>query len=138
MQQITITQFDSGFIGEVAYDPVLHQIYVSNPRNDGVGTYFHGLIALAPQADCTLALVWQQQVGLNAADTVPAPPVAANGVVYFATGVGAQIFAMDATSGQVLWNSGSLISNPIFAAPTVVNGQLFVAAYDNNIYAFGP
>jgi outer membrane protein assembly factor BamB len=137
-QQITITQFDAGFIGEVAYDPVLNQIYVSNPRDDGVGTYFHGLIALAPQADCTLALVWQRQVGLNAADTVPAPPVAANGVVYFATGDGAKVFAMDATSGQALWNSGSLISNPIFAAPTVVNGQLFVAAYDNNIYAFGP
>ena len=69
---------------------------------------------------------------------LPTPPVAANGVVYLATGGGAQVFAMDATSGQVLWTSGSLINKPIFAAPTVVNGQLFVAAYDNKIYAFGP
>ena len=138
MQVIMITQFDSDFIGDVAYDPVLNQIYVSNPQDDGVGTYFHGLIAFAPQADCTLALVWQRQVGLNDPSSVPAPPVAANGVVYLATGGGAQVFAMDATSGQVLWTSGSLISKPIFAAPTVVNGQLFVAAYDNKVYAFGP
>ena len=139
MQVIMITQYahDNGFIGDVAYDPVLNQIYVSNPQDDGVGTYFHGLIAFAPQADCTLALVWQQQVGLNDPDSVPAPPIAANGVVYVATGLGAQVFAMDATSGQVLWSSGSLISQPIYAAPTVVNGQLFVATYDNNIYAFG-
>ena len=143
MQVIMITPYDSqsgfidGFIGDVAYDPVLNQIYVSNPQDDGVGTYFHGLIAFAPQADCTLALVWQQQVGLNDPDSVPAPPIAANGAVYVATGLGAQVFAMDATSGQVLWSSGSLISQPIYAAPTVVNGQLFVATYDNNIYAFG-
>ena len=55
MQVIMITPYDSqsgfidGFIGDVAYDPVLNQIYVSSPQDDGVGTYFHGLIAFAPK-----------------------------------------------------------------------------------------
>jgi outer membrane protein assembly factor BamB len=137
LQTITITQPESGFLGDAAYDPILNQLYVGSPRDDGVGTFFHGLIALLPQADCTFALAWQQQLGLNQAHTWPAPPIAANGVVYFATGVGAQVFALDATSGQVLWVNGDPAAAPIFTAPTVANGQLFVVGYDNNLYAYG-
>jgi outer membrane protein assembly factor BamB len=137
VQTITITQPESGFLGDAAYDPVLNQLYVVSPLDDGVGTFFHGLIALRPQADCTFALAWQQQLGLNKAYTYPAPPMAANGIVYFATGEGAQVFALDATSGQVLWVSGDPAAEAIYTAPTVANGQLFVVGYDNNLYAYG-
>jgi outer membrane protein assembly factor BamB len=134
---ITITQPQSGFLGDATYDPILNQLYVGSPRDDGVGAFFHGLIALRPQANCAFAVAWQQQLGLNQAHTWPAPPIAANGVVYFATGVGAQVFALDATSGQVLWVNGDPAAAPFFTAPTVVNGQLFVVGYDNNLYAYG-
>jgi hypothetical protein len=36
-----------------------------------------------------------------------------------------------------LWDSGSLIQNGIYASPMVVNAQLFIAAFDHKLYAFG-
>ena len=124
------------FIGAVAYDPVLDQVYTGNAADDGVGIFNHGIIALAPQSDCTLSLAWQQPVGPNDGPSV-IPPIAANGVVYYATGAGSQVYAFDAASGRYLWDSGSLIQNGIYASPMVVNGQLFVAGFDHKLYAFG-
>jgi glucose dehydrogenase len=46
-------------------DPVLNLVYTGNTQDDGIGVFFHGIIALAPQADCTLASVRQKQVGIN-------------------------------------------------------------------------
>jgi outer membrane protein assembly factor BamB len=139
VQVLQISGEEQIFIGAVAYDPVLNQVYTGNTSDDGAGIFNHGIIALAPQSDCTLGLAWQQSVGLNGGDNYPPviPPIAANGVVYYVTGAGSQVFAFDAASGQYLWDSGSLIQNGIYASPMVVNGQLCVAAFDNNLYAFG-
>ena len=101
----------------------------------------HGLIALVPQADCTLTLAWQQQVGINGGAGLylnpVTPPIAANDVVYYATSIHGHVYAFDGSTGQQLWDSGLLTEAGIYAAPTVVNGRLFVATFDNKIYAFG-
>ena len=45
--------------------------------------------------------------------------------------------AFDAVTGARLWSSGSRIGGSIYGAPMVVNGKVFVGAWDNKLYAFG-
>jgi hypothetical protein len=127
---------DWQFNGIPAYSPVSNMLYISNSSDSRAGTYKHGLVALSVRADCTLGLAWQATVGLNT--TSVSPPTVANGVVYYGDGPDNKVFAFDAMTGLPLWNSGSTISGPTFAAPTVVNGKLYVGAWDHNLYAFGP
>lgn len=123
------------FIGTTAYSPAANLVYVGDPL--GNSTYTHGLIALAPQADCTLAAAWQATAGptgISNDDNDSA--TVANGVVYFTDGQGDEAFAFDAASGQLLWNSGATITGPTQVAPTV-DGELFVSSWDHHLYAFG-
>lgn len=124
------------FVGVTAYSPLTNLVYVGDPV--GAGSFTHGLIALSPSASCTLSVAWQQTLGV-----APGPftddddtPVVANGVVYFNDGRNNTVYAFDATSGQMLWNSGSIVGGPVMGAPTV-DGHLFVGSWDNNLYAFG-
>jgi outer membrane protein assembly factor BamB len=123
------------FNGIPAFDPVLNQIYVSS------GLVSNGLVALSVRTDCSIAPVWNLRVrGTSIAP--PVPPVAANGVVYYASGVASDVYAVDAQSGQQLWSTASLpvadrVTGGIFASPTVVNGRLFVAGFDHKIHAYG-
>ena len=129
------------FIGLPAFDPTRHRLYLGNPADSNEGTYLHGLIALDALPNCMLYLAWQQQVGLNATPSQENPaisPVVANGIVYYAEGAASQVAAFDANSGAMLWNTDALIKGGIFASPTVINGQLFVPAYDHPLYVFGP
>ena len=61
-----------------------------------------------------------------------------NGVVYYGDGFGNTLRAFDAETGAPLWDSGSTINGPILAAPTVVDGRVFVSSWDGHVYAFGP
>lgn len=139
VQVLRISGQQQIFIGDVSYDPALNQVYTGNTADDGVGIFNHGIIALAPQPDCTLGLAWQQSVGPNGGDNYPPviPPMAANGVVYYATGDGSSVFAFDGASGQCLWDTGGLAQGGVLTAPTVINGQLFVADFSGNLTAFG-
>lgn len=112
----------NGILATPAYDPATHALYVSIPR---------GLTKLDVGPNCTAKFEWQVQIGA----TGYAVPVIADGVVYAAGGN--KLFAVDAQSGTVLWNSGSTIGGNIAAAPTVVNGRVYVAAWDGYVYAFG-
>ena len=111
-------------------------LYIGNSSDSSSGTFFRGMLALKVQSDCTLALAWQQTVGPN--QTSASPPTVANGVVYYGDGYGNTEFAFNAATGTELWNSGSSISGGIYAAPAVVNGKLYVGAWDHKLYAFGP
>jgi PQQ-like domain len=142
LQRIEITQTadTGGFIGIPVYAPGANQLYLGNPQSDVTGKYPHGLLAFKVQPDCTLALAWQRTIGFNNTD-VPEnpiiPAVSANGVVYYATGIGSLVYAYD-YRGNHLWDSGLQIHGGVFAAPTVVNGMLLVADGNGNITAFGP
>ena len=65
------------------------------------------------------------------------PPTVANGVVYYGNGFGKKEWAFDAATGVKLWDSGATITANIYAAPTVINGMLFVASWDHKLHAFG-
>jgi outer membrane protein assembly factor BamB len=127
---------DYQFNGIPAWSPVTNLLYVSNSADSDVPTYRHGMIALRVTPLCKLKLAWQKTVGPD--QTSVSPPVVANGVVYYGDGVGDQVFAFDAATGQQLWTSGTTFDGPIFAAPTVTDGRLFVGSWDETVRAFGP
>ena len=110
------------FVGEPAYSAATNLLYVGDPS--GSGSFNFGLVALREQPDCTWALAWQQNVGAyNTVDNND-PPSVANGVVYYNDGLRNESFAFNAAAGTALWNSGTTITGPIFAAPTI-DGHLF-------------
>jgi outer membrane protein assembly factor BamB len=64
-------------------------------------------------------------------------PVVATGVVYFATGDGGEVRAVDAGSGRSL-RTLSLGPTQAFAAPTVVGGALIATGYDGRVHLYRP
>jgi hypothetical protein len=66
----------------------------------------------------------------------PLAPMVVNGVVFTAsTGV---LYALDATSGKELWNSGSAITGAIRRGGlSAGNSQVYLATSDGTFYAFG-
>ena len=144
IQTLTIAQSsnDGSNIGMPAFDPVLNQLYVVSPSDSGT-LYKHGLIALSIGSTCSVTPkpVWQTQVGINSPNFNPAiPPVAANGVVYYADGMGNDVYAFNATTGAILFHDHY---TPVqsgegnFSSPSVVNGQVFVAGSDHVVHAYG-
>jgi outer membrane protein assembly factor BamB len=76
-------------------------------------------------------LIWDLEA------TVPGitgSPTIANGLEYFA--IGAKIYAVEevALLADVLWTGTT--GNSVSAAPTVANGQVFIASQDFSLYAF--
>ncbi len=141
-QSIQVSQVTNlgNFIGLPAYDPVSEQLYLGTPRDDTSGQYPHGLLAFGVSNDCTLALRWQQTLGLDASkvgEDPAIPPTVANGVVYYSTGIASSIFAFS-SAGNYLWDSGQQITGGVVASPVVINGMLLVADYGGNLTAFGP
>jgi outer membrane protein assembly factor BamB len=135
LQRVQCSASNNTFIGDVAYSAATNLMYVSNSTDSPNGQYPHGLLAFAVQG-CRLQLAWQKTVGVNG--TTPPPPAVANGVVYWGSGSGSQLFAFDASSGTQLWSSGSTISGGIYEAPVVVNGRVYVGGWDKKLYCFAP
>jgi outer membrane protein assembly factor BamB len=136
-QRLQVASVDDWeFNGIPAWDPGTNMLYIGNSSDSSSGTYRHGMVALKAASDCSLSLAWQKSVGPNFASV--SPPTVANGVVYYGDGYGNREFAFDAATGVKLWTSGSIITGGLYAAPTVVNGQLLVPSWDHVLHAFGP
>jgi outer membrane protein assembly factor BamB len=60
----------------------------------------------------------------------------ANGVVYLTGGFGAVVHAINASAGMELRTPKSELQGFVFAAPAIVNGQLYVGAYDHHLHAY--
>jgi hypothetical protein len=76
----------------------------------------------------------------------PASPIVVNGVVFVlasgASGAGstgsAVLHALEGTTGKDLWNSGSTITSFVDSGRlSAGDGQVYVPAHDNTLYAFG-
>ncbi|MGF6478186.1 PQQ-binding-like beta-propeller repeat protein [Paraburkholderia sp. JPY419] len=146
IEKLTISQTsaDGSNIGLPVFDPVLNRLYVVSPGGSGSNNlYQHGVIALSIDSNCTVnpKPVWTAQVGLNQVAFNPAiPPVAANGVVYYADGLGNDFYALDAADGTILFHdqyTPAQNGEGNFASPMVVNGQVFVAGGDHVVHAYG-
>ena len=123
------------FNGIPAYSSAQNMVYVTNSSQSPDLTYAPGMVAFQVQPDCTLSEAWHQDVGLNGQSVTP--PTVANGVVYEGDGPDNTLWAFDAQTGAHLWDSGTSVQGMIFAAPTVVDGHVYAAAWDGNLYAFG-
>jgi len=124
---------DYQFNGIPAWSEVTHLLYIGNSSN--AGQFKHGMVAFSVDANCQLNLAWQKVVGPNFSSV--SPPSVAGGVVYYGDGYGNELFAFDATTGTQLWSSGATIGGAIYGAPMIVNGRVFVGAWDGKLYAFG-
>jgi outer membrane protein assembly factor BamB len=132
-QRIQIANVNrQGFVGIPAYSASLRMLFVANSTDSA--DYKRGMVAFKVGSDCQLRTAWNQQIG---PETPTSPPSIANGVVYYGDGFGGTEYAFNASTGAVLWNSGSQINGSIYAAPTVVNGELLVGAWNGVLYAFG-
>jgi outer membrane protein assembly factor BamB len=137
-QSILTADFNvSGPIGLVAYSPVTKMIYMNNPAPSPDATYSSGMLAFAVQPDCTLSLAWQQPYGDGVFHNTMGTPTIANGVVYAGDGavIPSRLRAMDASTGQVLWQTG--FGSPNYSTPVVVNGHVFIATHDEHLRAYG-
>ena len=136
-QRLAISDYVEGgeLIGVPAYDPDRQRIFVSNSSDLTGGPYQHGMLAFDVGADCQLHLSWQQTQGMNGA--VVSPPTLANGVVYYGDGPDDRVLALSADSGDLLWSSDTTIAGGVYAPPIVVNGRLYVAAWDHVVHAYG-
>jgi outer membrane protein assembly factor BamB len=133
-QRLQIASVNSqGFVGIPAYSASLRMLFVAN-SSDSPG-YSRGMVAFTVGTNCQLSKAWAQTIGPQ---TPTSPPIVANGVVYYGDGVGGTEYAFNASTGAVLWNSGTQIGGSTYAAPTVVNGELLVGAWNGVLYAFGP
>lgn len=135
-QRLQIADLTGGqFNGIPAWSDSTHLLYIGNSSDSNSDVYKHGMVALSVDVNCQLNLAWQTITGLNF--EVVSPPTVAGGVVYYGTGADRQLLAFDALTGTQLWSSGSTILGSVYAAPMIVNGQVFVGAWDNKLYAFG-
>lgn len=121
-----------GAYGTYAWSTGARTVYVANNSS---GDLPHGLNALRLDATCRLQPSWSAPVGPDPA--VLSPPVVANGVVYMATGFGREVHAFEAATGRALWTSPRL-DGAAYGAPTVANGRLYVAAWDQRLHAYAP
>lgn len=127
------------------YSPASGLAYVGNPNANG--NFAHGLNALQQAGGCSgLTLAWKASIGTaNVTGDDNQAPTVANGVVYFTDGIDNQVWAFNAASGAQLWSSGTGIGSPctsygtacgVLGAP-MVDGRLFVGAWNGKLYAFG-
>ena len=122
------------FVGVPAWSDATQLLYVSLTVDST--TYKHGMLAFSETApSCTLTKSWNTVNGK--ASTNDTPPTEAGGVVYNGNGKSDKIYAYNATTGAVLWNSGTAIKGPAFSPPIVVNGMVYVGAWDDVLHAFG-
>ena len=110
-------------------------VFVSNPTGTVDGSYTNGMVAFRINSACMLEKAWNTTAGTKG--YVVGTPTVANGVVYYADGGARKVHAFNAITGQELWNSGSTVASPMFTEPLVVNGKLFMGAYDNKLHAWG-
>jgi outer membrane protein assembly factor BamB len=139
------TTDNADFVGLPAYSPALNLVFVPMPNDFTSGgiAYTHGMMALAMRANCTFnpTPVWDTPFGILPAQEPLAdphsPPTVANGVVFVSDGPNKVVYALNAQTGQILWTSGSTITNGgVYAAP-LADKNLYAVAYGGTVYAFG-
>jgi outer membrane protein assembly factor BamB len=134
-QTIDVSGEPYRFMGVPAFWPDENLLFVANPTQPPDASYTHGMIAFELAADCRLKLAWQKTSGRD--DSVVSAPTVANGLVYYGDGMGNQVHAFNARTGERLWSSAAdAVEGAVFAAPVVVNGTVLAAAWDGRLHAW--
>jgi outer membrane protein assembly factor BamB len=122
------TNGERALLGTAAYWPKGRTLYVSNPRHRG--RYVPGIVAFRVTAHCRLAKVWNARGPGN----LTSSPTVANGVVYYGTGAGHKVVALDARTGKHL--RALSVHGAIYNAPAVLGGVVYAGSWHGRLYAF--
>jgi outer membrane protein assembly factor BamB len=120
-------------IGVVAYSSATQMVYAVNNHGSANGKYIRGVTGFSFDANCKLQLAWQTSLPVSGTTA----PIVVNGVVYAAGGGANKVYALRATDGRLLWDSGTDISARVIAEPIVVDGRLYAVAWDGKLHAWG-
>jgi outer membrane protein assembly factor BamB len=93
--------------------------------------YFFNLVALNATSGAHL---WTYTNGAPVGGIIDSSPAIANGVIYVGSSDGG-IYALDSSSGAVLWSDAT--GGAVAASPAIANGQVYVGSDDGSLYAFG-
>jgi outer membrane protein assembly factor BamB len=124
----------SYLFSNVAYSGSTNMVYATNANGSADGTYIKGVAAFKVNASCRLQLAWQTPLSLSNA----VAPSVANGVLFVPGGVTPAVYALNALTGEKLWDSssGTTLAGRVFAQPVVQNGTVYVTSWDNHLHAW--
>jgi len=118
--------------GTYAWSPPDRTLFVSLPSRPPPAK--GGLLALRLGSDCLLKRRWRARTGAD--HDLRGVPVVADGVIW--TSAGQRLYALDASDGRRLWDSGTTFSQVVVAAPTLGDGRVFASSWDGHVRAFAP
>jgi hypothetical protein len=115
-------------LGVGAYWPAHRLLYIANPAPSGV--YRPGILAFRVTRRCRLSLAWQTSEPAH----LTSSPTLANGLLFYDTGYGGKVWALNARTGKRLWSRK--LGAFAFNAPSVANGAVYTGAWDRHLHAF--
>jgi outer membrane protein assembly factor BamB len=136
LQKLQIGNGGGPLIGDLAQDPTTGLIFVPNPQASPDGTYVQGMLSFSVSATCQLERVWQAPISASGGGPLGSPTVVP-GAVFFGTGGGNTLLALNSSTLTNFWNSGSSITGPVYAAPAIIGGQVFIGSWDHKLHVFG-
>ncbi|GEM_PF-1600590 len=77
-------------------------------------------------------LLWNFSAG-----TFVSYPTVVQNILFIGSGEGSEgtLLALNATSGQSIWNFTNIVNSRSFSTPAVTNGLVYVGSFDENMYA---
>lgn len=108
--------------GQPAWSPLTRSLYVVGHTR----TY-----RLQVTPSCGIKLVWSIPLPTS---SVNGPPIITGNVIWFTVSGDQTLWAVDATTGDVLWRGG--LAEAAFAPPAIVDGRVVEAAFDGLVSAF--
>jgi outer membrane protein assembly factor BamB len=108
--------------GQPAWSPLTRSLYV-------VGHTRAFRLQLTPS--CGFQQVWSIPLQTSA---VNGPPIITGNVIWFTVASDQTLWAVDATTGDVLWRGG--LAEAAYAPPAILDGRVVEAAFDGLVSAF--
>jgi hypothetical protein len=109
--------------GQPAWSPLTRSLYVVGHTR---------AYRLELTASCSFRQDWAVAL---AGTSVKGPPLITGNTVWFAVPSVQELWALDATSGQLLWKGG--LAEAAFAPPAIVDGRVYAVGYQGLVAAFG-
>lgn len=93
--------------------------YAFDPQRTGYNPYEK---TLGTSNVANLKLAWQYA----ATNDILTAPAISNGIIYFGSEIGRQLYAVNATTGALLWSKITGLSGGLIGAPIAANGLVYV------------
>ncbi|GEM_PF-339108 len=92
----------------------------------------HTAYSTANLGTTTITNVWNFSTGGRVASS----PAVANGIVYFGSWDNNRTYAVNASSGALIWNVTGTGTNTFISSPAIVSNIVYIGSADKHLYAF--